>query len=649
MFKQIVSIVVFLLAALSLTSPIHAQQRDVMLVLDASNSMWGQIDGKNKIVIAREVVRDVLGDIPSDVRLGILAYGHRSEGDCGDIETVVPVGPVDSSAYMSVIDGISPKGRTPLTEAVRRAAEALKYTDVPATVILVSDGIETCNADPCALAAELESAGIDFTAHVVGFDVSAEEAASFSCLAELTGGQFFQARNAGELTDALDTAVQEVAAAEPEPQPEPVEQPAHTGPNLKLSAVPAEGMEPLQKGPYWVISEPQADASGKRKEVKRSGSALPELELPPGRYWVEVSHKQARQGREIEIPENGVAEEVFVFGAGRLTIVALPSEGAEPLGQAYWIVYSAAKDMSGKREEIARSGSAKADFFLPAGDYYVEGQFKSAKAGKEVSVEAGKLTEEAVVLGAGMLVVSASVTENGDPLDDVMFIVQEANADLSGKRKEIARSARQIAEFGLPAGKYRVVATTGEAEGSTEVEVAANQRTERQIVIDLGALQLKTSVTGLSGEPSGVPIRYDVYSATKDMSGKRTSITASTRPVPVFRLPSGDYFVVARLGSQNVRAEADVKVSTGQLAEVAIEQQAGFVKFVVDGDPSDRVRWDVMDASGQKVGASVREELDYVLAPGDYEVRLTVGDTATTETFSIGSAESKEIRVAPPS
>jgi Ca-activated chloride channel family protein len=86
-------------------------------------------------------------------------------------------------------------GKTPLTEAVRRAAAELKSTEEKATVILITDGIETCEADPCALGAELEASGVDFTAHVVGFGLTAEEEGkAVACLAENTGGKYIRRR-----------------------------------------------------------------------------------------------------------------------------------------------------------------------------------------------------------------------------------------------------------------------------------------------------------------------------------------------------------------------------------------------------------------------------------------------------------------------
>lgn len=188
-----------------------AQDRpNTILVMDGSGSMWGQIDGINKIVIAREVVGDLLDTFPGDQNLGLTVYGHRERGNCADIETVVEPGPDTKSRIRDAVNSINPRGKTPMTDAVIAAANALRYTEERATVILVSDGIETCNPDPCAAARTLEEAGIDFTAHVIGFDVTDPEAlAQMQCLADETGGQFSTASNASELATALTTVVAE--------------------------------------------------------------------------------------------------------------------------------------------------------------------------------------------------------------------------------------------------------------------------------------------------------------------------------------------------------------------------------------------------------------------------------------------------------
>ncbi|WP_324754129.1 vWA domain-containing protein [Roseovarius sp. Pro17] len=197
-------------------SLIAAQERsNTILVLDGSGSMWGQIDGVNKIVIARTVVGQILADFPANENLGLTVYGHRERGNCADIETIVAPGPDTAAEILDAVNAINPRGKTPMTDAIIAAAQALRYTEEAATVILVSDGIETCNPDPCAAARALEEAGIDFTAHVVGFDVTEADAlAQMQCIADETGGQFLTASNADELSEALSIVA---ATAQPAP------------------------------------------------------------------------------------------------------------------------------------------------------------------------------------------------------------------------------------------------------------------------------------------------------------------------------------------------------------------------------------------------------------------------------------------------
>ena len=216
----------------------HATDDTVAVVLDFSNSMWGQVDEVAKIEIARDVFADMLRDWDPSRQLGVVAYGHRSTDDCADIEVIQPVGPVDAAALTAQIAELKPTGKTPLTEAVRQAAELLRYRDEPATVVLLSDGIETCNADPCAVAQELERSGIKFTAHVIGFDVGEDEQAQLMCIAEATGGSYYTAADATGLAEALTAATT-------------VEEP--TTITITLRAVDAETGELLSGPIEWIL------------------------------------------------------------------------------------------------------------------------------------------------------------------------------------------------------------------------------------------------------------------------------------------------------------------------------------------------------------------------------------------------------------
>ena len=195
---------------LAIGTPMATASEQVMLVLDASGSMWGLVEGRSKVEIARTAVADLVQHWKPGVDLGLVAYGHRRKGDCTDIETLIAAAPLDAKGYLGKVNGLAAKGMTPLSQAVIHAADALKASEQKATVILISDGEETCDLDPCAVGKKLETSGVDFTAHVIGFDVpNPAHQAQLRCLAENTGGRYFNAADAG----ALEKALAQVAVA----------------------------------------------------------------------------------------------------------------------------------------------------------------------------------------------------------------------------------------------------------------------------------------------------------------------------------------------------------------------------------------------------------------------------------------------------
>lgn len=273
-----------------------AQDRpNTILVIDGSGSMWGQIDGVNKIVIAREVVGDLLDTFPTDQNLGLTVYGHRERGSCTDIETVVAPGPETSGLIRNAVNSLNPRGKTPMTDAIIAAAEALRYTEERATVILVSDGIETCNPDPCAAARALEQAGIDFTAHVIGFDVTDPEAlAQMQCLADETGGQFLTAGNADQLAIALTTVVEEPNYVPQTVQIVGVVQPG--GPeiteSIRWNILPEAGANYDGTGPGFAIDlvAGRYDLTGIRESDGAEANAV-----------FDVTAQETDQGQRIEV------------------------------------------------------------------------------------------------------------------------------------------------------------------------------------------------------------------------------------------------------------------------------------------------------------------------------------------------------------
>lgn len=191
----------------------HAAEGRVQIVLDASGSMWGQIDGRSKIEIAREAFDALMQTWPEHAQLGLTAYGHRRKGDCEDIEILFSLGDHQPQQLAKSVQRIKPKGKTPLYHAVLAAAQDLDFKQQKATVILLSDGLETCHDDPCGALKQLTKQALDLKVHVIGFDVSVAEAEQLHCMASATGGSYFSAQDAAQLADVLRNVV--VAEVEP--------------------------------------------------------------------------------------------------------------------------------------------------------------------------------------------------------------------------------------------------------------------------------------------------------------------------------------------------------------------------------------------------------------------------------------------------
>ncbi len=181
---------------------------NTLFILDASGSMWGQIKGQPKITIAKEVMAKLVPELPENSRIGLLAYGHRRKGDCNDVETLVRLGSGNKTAILTAVKGLNAKGKTPLTRSVNQAFKMLQNQKGQSTIILVSDGIESCAGDPCATVKAARKYGLKFILHTIGFGLTKDKSDQLQCMATAGGGQYFAANNAQELLESTRKAVQ---------------------------------------------------------------------------------------------------------------------------------------------------------------------------------------------------------------------------------------------------------------------------------------------------------------------------------------------------------------------------------------------------------------------------------------------------------
>ena len=545
-FARIIGLCLCLFAPLSA----HAEGRSI-IVLDGSGSMWGQIDGRPKLEIAREALAEVLGSLPADTEMGLMAYGHRVEGDCGDIELIVPPATGTGPAITAAAASLNFVGKTPLTEAVKQAALALRSSEEKATVILITDGIETCNADPCALGTELEKTGVDFTAHVVGFGLSAEEGASVSCLATNTGGVYIEASDASTLKDALQATV----VAEPAPAPEPVPEPAPAPAELTYNFAPRmtlnEGGEIIADGGQaWEIYRTAGD--GQRGERVDTIYAQPEATLEPGEYLLVARLGLAEAQQAITVTADAVTAPVVVLNAGTLIVHPRGSEGGAVDGSsAVQVTNAAGMDSTfyGEMESV-----------VPAGDLLINVRIGEARAEQATEIAPGQRVELDIIAGSGLAVVDGYYID-GMKMETTQHSVEilAAKKALDGSRASITTSYGPGQQFTLPPGDYVAIVRDGAATAELPFTVKVGERVDVPVVLNAGVLFI--SAPGANS--------IEVYAAKKDIQGNRTSLAFDYAEEKTLTVTGGDVAIVVTRGD-GVVTEATATVIPGERTEVAV-------------------------------------------------------------------------------
>ena len=428
--------VVFCLLLLAVPA---AAEDDVVLVLDASGSMWGQIAGENKIVIARRAVRGVVGRLDTGIALGLVAYGHRRDGDCADIEVIAEPARGAGGQVADAVDALNPKGKTPLTAAVERAIALLG--DGGGTVVLISDGLETCGGDPCAVVRAARGGGADFLLHVVGFDLGDADASALECAAQEGGGLYFDARDAAGLAAALERAVVEAPAAEA---------------GRLFVKVVADGA--LADAVVEVRPAGGGDVLAAGRTYTGEATNPRSLPVPAGRYDVHVRPlKISGSGMVLAgvvVPEEGTVVKLADFSSGELAVL-VQRNGA--LSDATVNVYAGGARVAGGRSYVSASSNPRV-FRLPAGDYRVEiGSVEiSGKptATLAATVLAGERSEVGHGFASGTLVVGAWL---GDERVDATVAVYDAAAGRVASGRTYTGESSNPKTFVVPPGSYRLV------------------------------------------------------------------------------------------------------------------------------------------------------------------------------------------------
>lgn len=170
------------------TTPSLFAQTHIQLILDASGSMWNKFeDGRYRISAAKDVLQQVVNSLPQETQnlhVGLRIYGsemsHKKDGACRDTRLFVSMQGVDRAALLRTIRQARAQGATPIALSLEAAAEDFKGLTGKKSIILVTDGLESCGGDMAAAVAKLKQAGIEIDLRIIGLDLDPRAVEIFS-------------------------------------------------------------------------------------------------------------------------------------------------------------------------------------------------------------------------------------------------------------------------------------------------------------------------------------------------------------------------------------------------------------------------------------------------------------------------------------
>ena len=617
-----------------------------VIVFDGSGSMWGQIGTERppKFELARGALRETLSTLAPSVELGLMSFGHRRRGDCSDVEVLAQPAANATERVLSLADGISPRGRGPLTQSLRGAASQIP-ADRSGSIIAIHDGPDNCSQDPCAAAREIAASHPKTRVFLIGFGLPRADAQRLACVADATGGRVFETQDSAGLSAALSEAMTlaGLARVDPEsgvavPAPQAATPPKAAGaPGLRLSASLAAGGPTVTQPVEWTIAKAtaadEAVATGRGPEFA--------AELAPGSYVVTAKLGRASARQTAEVTDDGPVDVQVGLGAGALKLAVKADRDGTPLTNPVITVYSKDADETAGRHPVWIGRDAGAELVLPAGSYAVRIEDGLVSETAEVSLAEGVSVDVAPVLGAGRVELAAVSANSDEPLEEITYVIEEDDPFSPQGRREVARSADPAAAFTLPAGTYYVAARSGALETNERIALGSGDVVRHVAVFNIVKLTVSALVTPpvADGGAGGRPVVIRILNPDRP----EQEIARANAETGVFHLPPGRYRVEAAVSGKTIRATGSVELAAGRDVTAEIRLESGEVSVSASGPGR---HWRVKDSEGRTVmhsgpgtAATAR------LAPGRYEF---IADGAQPQAFDLAAGARHELSVVHP-
>jgi Ca-activated chloride channel family protein len=175
-----------------------------MIVFDASGSMNDRMNGSTRMQIATQQLEAFIRSLPNDTEMGMVAYGNRIPG-CDSARLYSTLKKGGGKEVLAKLPLLFPAGSTPIARTLELVNKHLLTGNPDSEIILVSDGIESCDGDPILEVQKIRRVNPNSKVHVLGLDVLPNEERDLQYLATAGSGMYFPVKDRTSMSQALQS------------------------------------------------------------------------------------------------------------------------------------------------------------------------------------------------------------------------------------------------------------------------------------------------------------------------------------------------------------------------------------------------------------------------------------------------------------
>jgi len=183
------------------------QTTRILFLFDASQSMFGSWESNSKFEIAKKLLSQIVDSLHMlpNVETALRVYGHTKKfppQDCDDTRLEVPFAKANGYRIKDKLNEIKPSGTTPIARSLEECGNDFPESPSRNIIILITDGIEECKGDPCAVSLALQKKGIFLKPFVIGLNLSLDLQKQFECV-----GTFYDAATENSFITIMNVVI----------------------------------------------------------------------------------------------------------------------------------------------------------------------------------------------------------------------------------------------------------------------------------------------------------------------------------------------------------------------------------------------------------------------------------------------------------